>query len=205
MQATLSTMPEPCHSDRATGAPRNAAHMRMIVLSSRTTDEAVSALHVHHQDAESCEKRRDKAQGARMTKRKTRSSAGTTSKPIASSASLSALERQVVAIAEQLGRLAASAQSHTDNWLDAPTFHSQLTRIRDRASALLARLNQGTSGNGDVTSRSRARERSRAKVSAPGKKHRRAPEPAPGVKHSDERLTKALATSRRKTARPRQG
>lgn len=122
---------------------------------------------------------------------------------IADSESLKGLEQQVIAIAESLGRLAGIAHARTDRWLEQPRFHSQLGRIRQRAARLLARLSAHRSTNGD--GRIGARERSRAKVAAPGKKHRKAPEATPGVKHSDEKITKAETTRRRRTARPRQG
>jgi len=51
----------------------------------------------------------------------------------------------------------------------------------------------------------RARQQSREKVAAPGKKHRRAPEILRGVKHSDERISKATTTRRRRSSRPREG
>src|SRR5215475_10399181 len=51
----------------------------------------------------------------------------------------------------------------------------------------------------------RARQQSRERVAAPGKKHRRAPEILRGVKHSDERISKATATRRRRSGRPREG
>jgi hypothetical protein len=51
----------------------------------------------------------------------------------------------------------------------------------------------------------RARQQSRQKVAAPGKKHRRAPEILRGVKHSDERISKAMTTRRRRSGRPREG
>jgi hypothetical protein len=139
-----------------------------------------------------------------MSKRSARNlSSSDTRQAIADSESLRGLEQQVIAIAEQLGRLAGMAHAKTDRWLDRPGFHSQLARIRQRATRLLAHLSAHQSGNGDGTVP--ARVRSRAKVAAPGKKHRKAPEPTRGVKHSDEQITKAQTTRRRKTARPRQG
>jgi hypothetical protein len=51
----------------------------------------------------------------------------------------------------------------------------------------------------------RARQQSREKVAAPGKKHRRAPEILRGVKHSDERISKATTTRRQHSGRPREG
>lgn len=140
-----------------------------------------------------------------MTKRSARSSALNTSRTMASSASLSSLERQVITIAEQLGRIAASAQAKAEGWVNPPAFQLQMARIRNRASSLLSRLNQHMSNDGEPERKTIARERSREKVAAPGKKHRKPPQPNRGVKHSDERVTKALASRRRKAKRPRQG
>jgi hypothetical protein len=139
-----------------------------------------------------------------MSKRSARQlSSSDTRQVIAESESLKGLEQQVITIAEQLGRLAGMAHARTDRWLDQPRFHSQLARIRQRAARLLARLNTHAPINGDGAVS--ARMRSRAKVAAPGKKHRKAPEPTRGVKHSDEKITKVQTTRRRRTARPRQG
>jgi hypothetical protein len=121
----------------------------------------------------------------------------------ASSESLQALEKRVVAIAEQLGRIAATAQANAEHWTIRPGFYSELSQIRKRASRLLKRL--GTEGLSTNGNRQRARERSRQKVAAPGKKHRKAPKAVHGVKHSDEVITKALTTQRRRSSRPREG
>lgn len=123
---------------------------------------------------------------------------------VADSNALKALEQQVIAVAEQLGRIAGSAQAKADDWLEQPQFHAQLARIRRRAGQLLGRLVKNSAGaDGDRAARARAK--SREKVAAPGKKHRKAPVPSRGVKHSEQGVTKALATRRRKTGRPRQG
>lgn len=139
-----------------------------------------------------------------MTKRNARESSSRKRVGIASSESLKALEQQVIAVAEQLGRIAGTAQARADHWLEQPGFHAQLTRIRERAGQLLGRLGNYSSDAADDRQK-RARTRSREKVAAPGKKHRKAPAPSRSVKHSDQGITKALATKRRKTARPRQG
>ena len=138
-----------------------------------------------------------------MPKRYARKSPSKESARIASSDTLNALEQKVMAIAEQLRRIAATAQKNTDAGLNQPAFQSQLAEIRTRTSKLIARLRlDSPSGDGD---RRRARERSRKKVAAPGKKHRKAPEAAHGVKHSDELISKELTTRRRRSGRPREG
>lgn len=120
------------------------------------------------------------------------------------SASLQALEKKVITIAEQLGRIAATAQNNAEHWAIRPGVYSQLSHIRKRAARLLKRLSTTkdarTNGN-----RQRAREQSRQKVAAPGKKHRKAPDAVHGIKHSDELITKALTARRRRTGRAREG
>ena len=123
---------------------------------------------------------------------------------MANSDSLNGLEQQVIAIAEQLGRIAGAAQARADQWLDSPRFRAQLTHVRDRASLLLGRLSGHPNGNG-TDGATQLRAQSREKVAAPGKKHRKAPDRSRGVKHSDEKIMKAQAARRRRPARPRQG
>jgi hypothetical protein len=136
-----------------------------------------------------------------MPKGYARKSSNQKSTRIATSDTLKMLEQKVIAIAEQLGRIAASAQEKANAELNRRSFRSELAKIRSRTSKLLERV-RASSDDGD---RWRARQLSRAKVAAPGKKHRRAPEPAHGVKHSDELISKALTTRRRRNARPREG
>src|SRR5439155_11433827 len=126
--------------------------------------------------------------------------------PVAGSDSLKGLEQQVIAIAEQLGRIAGTAQAKANSWLDPPAFQSQLAQIRDRAADLLGRLTASTAPleNG-ATPEKLTRQRSREKVAAPGKKHRKPPQQRRGVKHSDQKISKALAARQRKSGRPRQG
>ena len=138
-----------------------------------------------------------------MAKRHAGQSSSTKNIRIADSNSLKSMERQVIAIAEQLGRIAGAAQARTDGWGNQRAFQTQLARIRNRASKLLARL----SGNGSAPDNRQAlaRAQSRAKVAAPGKKHRKAPEPSAGVEPSQELNARAIAARRRKPPRPRQG
>jgi hypothetical protein len=123
-----------------------------------------------------------------------------------STASVKALEKTVVAIAEQLGRIAGTAQARTDSWMNQPNFTKQLVTIRDRAAKLLDRVASLTSAKGNGAAKvKRARPRSGGKVDAPGKKHRKAPVAARGVKHSDQKISKALTAERMKRGRARQG
>jgi hypothetical protein len=120
--------------------------------------------------------------------------------------SLNALEQRVVAIAEQVGRIAGSAQATTDNWFDQPRFKKQLARLRGGAADLLKQIAAISSrqGQGRLPAKRSPKGRSGGKVDAPGKKHRKAPELLHGVKHSDEKIAKALAARRMQPGRARQ-
>ena len=63
-----------------------------------------------------------------MTKRSAPTSSEKELRQPADKGSVTALEQQIVSIAEQLGRLAGSAQAKTDSWPDQPNFKEQLTR-----------------------------------------------------------------------------
>jgi hypothetical protein len=120
--------------------------------------------------------------------------------------SVKALEKNVIAIAEQLGRIAGTAQAKTDTWLNQPNFSEQLAGIRDRAAKLLDRVASLTTAPGEGASQPKgSKSRSGGKVDAPGKKHRKAPAAARSVKHSDQKISKALAAARMKRNRGRQG
>jgi len=92
------------------------------------------------------------------------------------------LEKQVVAFAEQLGRIAGTVHAKTAGWMDGDALQKELARVRDGAADLLQRL---TADPQDVAKNKRAaasttrrsRGRSGGIVDAPGKK-RRAPTPA---------------------------
>jgi hypothetical protein len=137
-----------------------------------------------------------------MAKRHASVSSTTKETRTANSNSLKVIEGQVIAIAEQLGRIAGAAQARADGWINQPAFQTQLAKIRERASKLLHRLSANGASADDR--RARARERSRAKVAAPGKKHRKAPEPSAGVESSQELKARVIATRRRRP-RARQG
>jgi hypothetical protein len=144
-----------------------------------------------------------------MAKRDARQSSSPKTSPkdamrVAHSDTLRELEQQVIGIATQLGRLAGAAQAKADRWFSQPAFQSQLAQIRNRASALLSRLNSN-GGSASDDRRTGVRERSREKVAAPGKKHRKAPGKSRTIKSSSEQTTKAIAARRRTIVRPRQG
>src|SRR5215471_5575765 len=51
-----------------------------------------------------------------------------------------AIEQQVVAFAEQLGRVVGTVQAKSEGWLDPKALADQVSRIRDGASLLLQEL-----------------------------------------------------------------
>jgi hypothetical protein len=123
------------------------------------------------------------------------------------------VEQRVVAFAEQLGRIVGSVQGKAEGWLDNPTLHDQLTRIRDGAADLLDHLgSETTSVTGTAAQKQTARHprersttattagratvatgRSGGKVDAPGKSHRKPSPSTRGIKHSDEMIPKLKA------------
>ena len=80
-----------------------------------------------------------------MAKRHANVSSKTKETRVANSETLKAIEGQVIAIAEQLGRIAGAAQARADGWVNQRSFQVQLAKIRERASQLLHRL--GTNGS----------------------------------------------------------
>lgn len=139
-----------------------------------------------------------------MTKRTERKESSKKIRQVEDTASLDALEKRVIALAEQLGRIAGAAQAKTDSWLDQSTLKDQLSRIRDEATDLLEHYAARTPTNDGASGQTRA-GRSGGKVDAPGKKHRDAPPAVHGVKHSDQKISKAIAARQMKRGPQRQG
>jgi hypothetical protein len=138
----------------------------------------------------------------KMAKRRNRT---TTSNDVqlTASESVSEMQQRVVALAEQVGRIAGSAQAKAHTWLDQPKVRQQLASIRDAAANLLERVEQQQEA--PRPSRPAAGARSGGKVDAPGKKHRVPPPSARGVKHSYQEITKANAARQIRRGRQRQG
>jgi hypothetical protein len=95
------------------------------------------------------------------------------------------VEQQVVAFAEQLGRIVGTVQAKAEGWLDRDALNEQITHVRDSASALLEQLgaqkitklqtattSKRTAGT-TVAPAAGNRGRSGGVVDAPGKKHRK--------------------------------
>jgi len=108
------------------------------------------------------------------------------------------LEKQVVAFAEQLGRIAGTVHAKTAGWMDGDALKKELARVRDGAADLLQRLTadaQDVAENkptaGPATRRSRGR--SGGIVDAPGKKHRPPTPTDPGANRADSQAAKMRA------------
>jgi hypothetical protein len=95
-----------------------------------------------------------------------------------------AMEQRVVAFAEELGRIVGAVQAKTEGWMDREALQQQIASVRDGATELLEQLKTSvanvTSGERSEPQRVAARAaaqknraRSRSKVAAPGKKHRK--------------------------------
>ena len=114
------------------------------------------------------------------------------------------LEAHVIAFAEQVGRIVGTVQARTQGWADRQNLTDQLTRIRDGAADLLDRLGSGTAPAAAPTARPATpatTRQSRGKVDAPGKTHRKAPTPTPGIKHSDLMIPKVTAAQKMRRGR----
>ena len=113
-----------------------------------------------------------------------------------------AVEKRVVALAEQLGRLVGTAKARADGWVDLPALNNQLMRIRDGAAGIMGQIRGGRSQSRKTQGRQptvKASGRSGGKVDAPGKAHRKAPATR-AVKKSDEMIPKAKAARQMRRA-----
>jgi hypothetical protein len=131
-----------------------------------------------------------------------------------STSTVDAIEGNLVALAEQLGRLVGTVQARTDGLFDRYAVNEQLARIRDGASGLLGQLSQTAEPDRPATKRkAKAKSAGRAEnkavaqgrtgggpVSAPGKAHRKAPPRTRTIKHSDQAVAKAKAARRTRRA-----
>ena len=112
-----------------------------------------------------------------------------------------AIERRVVAFAEQLGRIVGTVQAKTEGWMDRDALSKQIASVRDSAADLLDQLAGGVTKASkkkpvSAGSASKSKGRSGGAVDAPGKKHRK-PMPA------DPQATAAAArTATMRTGKP---
>ena len=94
-----------------------------------------------------------------------------TAKVRSAASSKPAMERRVVALAEQVGRIVGTVQAKTEGWLD-------------RSGARRVKAADATSGDSPRSGRSGG------VVDAPGKKHRQPMPSRRGTTHSDTRIAK---------------
>jgi len=120
------------------------------------------------------------------------------------------LEKQVVAFAEQLGRIAGTVHAKTAGWMDGDALKKELARVRDGAADLLQRLTadaqdvaENRPTDGPATRRSRGR--SGGIVDAPGKKHRPPTPTDPGANRADSQAAKMRAAKTMVKTRRRRG
>ena len=108
------------------------------------------------------------------------------------------IEAQVVAFASQLGFMVGTVQAKAEGWLDRKTLSQEISRIRDKATALLDRVNGEITAAAAAAQRSAASSRQDAKQTAAGSDARpgRGPVDAPGKRHRrpppQERLDKRM-------------
>ena len=96
--------------------------------------------------------------------------------PVAAAApSNDVVEEKLVAFAEQLGFMVGTVQAKTEGWLDREALASQIGRIRDSASELLAHVTASARDAKAAASDAAPARASRGPVDAPGKRHRRPP------------------------------
>ena len=114
-----------------------------------------------------------------------------------------AMEKRVVAFAQQLGRMVGTVQAKTEGWMDRDALHKQIASVRDSATELLDQLKTTVTKATKKTTKtvsaavaSKSKGRSGGVVDAPGKKHRK---PMP----SDPRaITADAKTSNMRSGRP---
>jgi hypothetical protein len=120
-----------------------------------------------------------------------------------------ALEKRVLAFAEQLGQMAGTIAAKAEGWMDRKTLHKQIASVRDSAAHLVEQLAGGVTKTPKTTpvaaaTRSRNTGRSGGAVDAPGKKHRRPAPPDPGANVADSQAAKVrTAKMMQKTNRHR--
>ena len=120
-----------------------------------------------------------------------------------------AMEQQVVAFAEQLGRIAGTLQTKAEGWLDREPLTRQIASVRDSEAELLEQLSGGATKGSKTNPVAAARlgktkGRSGGMVDAPGKKHRKPMQADPGANIADSQAAKMrMARTMVKTNRRR--
>jgi hypothetical protein len=135
--------------------------------------------------------------------------------PANATATADVVEQQVVAFAEQLGRVVGTVQAKAQGWLDPAALREQVAQVRDSAASLLAQLGANTEAAREPTMAAADRAssaaagegasgatRSRGPVDAPGKKHRKptpnTPPRAPAADRARIARMKAVNANRKR-------
>lgn len=107
------------------------------------------------------------------------------------------MEQQVMAFAEQLGRMAGTLQSKADGWIDREALHTQVTTLRDGAARLLEHFAAGAKETSKKkpapAAPTSAKGRSGGGVDGPGKKHRTPAPAGPAANREDSQAAKLRA------------
>jgi hypothetical protein len=86
-----------------------------------------------------------------------------------------AIERNVVAFAEQVGFLIGTVQARTEGWLDRERLSHVVGQIRDHSAQLLKQVKAMGPSKPSQSKSPSAAKRGRGPVDAPGKRHRKPP------------------------------
>jgi hypothetical protein len=137
-----------------------------------------------------------------------RATGGTTTN-VSGATAASAMERRVMAFAEQLGRIAGTIQAKAEGWMDRETLNEQIAGVRDGAAHLLEQLAAATRApkkRAAVTVARQGKGRSGGVVDAPGKKHRQAAPADPDASIADGqadkmRMAKTMVKTHRRRGR----
>jgi hypothetical protein len=123
-----------------------------------------------------------------------RTNGGTTTTNASDAMTADAMERRVVAFAEQIGRIAGTVQAKAEGWMDRDTLYQQIASVRDGAVDLLEQLAGGAAKASKKSPAAGARGsnkgRSGGMVDAPGKKHRQPMPTDPGANIADSQAAK---------------
>ena len=106
------------------------------------------------------------------------------------------MEQQVLAFAEQLGRMAGTLQAKADGWIDREALNKQVAGLRKGAAQMLEQFAAGakrTSTKKPAATPKATQGRSGGSVDAPGKKHRKPAPAGPAANRADSQAAKLRA------------
>jgi hypothetical protein len=113
-----------------------------------------------------------------------RTNGGTTTTNASGAMTANAMERRVVAFAEQMGRIAGTVQARAEGWMDRDTLSQQIEQLAGGGATKAAKKNPAAAARGS------SKGRSGGVVDAPGKKHRRPMPTDPGANLADSQAAK---------------